>query len=122
MNLWSLLGTFFLLLAIVGAALPIMPTVPFVLLAAACLAKSSPKWHRWLRQNPKFGQAVRNWERERCISRRMKLWGVTMTLLGGGVSTYLFIPRGWMTWTAMGIFAVASLIVFCWKECLPRGS
>ncbi|NLL37462.1 MAG: DUF454 domain-containing protein [Fretibacterium sp.] len=122
MNLWFLLGAFFLLLAIVGTALPIMPTVPFVLLAAGCFARSSRKWHRWLRQNPKFGPAVRDWEEHRCISRRTKFWGVTMTLLGGGSSTCLFIPRGWMKWTAMGIFVVASLIVLCWKECPPRDS
>ncbi|HCL80439.1 MAG TPA: DUF454 domain-containing protein [Synergistaceae bacterium] len=117
MIVWALLGSLFLVLALVGTFLPLVPTVPFVLLAAACFAKSSPKWHRWMRLHPRFGPSLRNWEQHHCISRRMKLWGSVMPLVGGGTSTYLFVPRGWLTWTAMTVFVTASLVVLLLKEC-----
>lgn len=120
MNLWSLLGMFFVLLAFIGALLPVMPTVPFVLLAAACFAKSSPKMHAWLLHHPKFGQIVYDWEEKRCIPRGMKIWGISMMTLGGGMSVWLFVPRGWPSWTVLGCFLVADLVVLLWKECPPK--
>ncbi len=116
-NVWSLLGFLFLVLAFIGALLPIMPTVPFVLAAAASFARSSPKMHRWMRQHKKYGPAIRNWEEKRCVSRKMKAFSITMIMGGGGTSTLLFIPRGWMTWTALGVFAASALIVFFFREC-----
>jgi len=120
MNLWSLLGMVFVLLAFIGALLPVMPTVPFVLAAAACFAKSSPKMHAWLQQHPKFGHIVRDWEEKRCISRGMKIWGISMMTLGGGMSVWLFVPRGWPSWVTLACFFFADLVVFLWKECPPE--
>jgi len=117
MNLWSLLGMMFVLLAFIGALLPVMPTVPFVLVAAACFAKSSPKMHSWLQQHPKFGHIVCDWEEKRCISRGMKIWGISMMTLGGGISVWLVVPRGWPSWTVLGCFIAADMVVLLWKEC-----
>ncbi len=120
MNLWSLLGSFFLLLGFIGALLPIMPTVPFVLLAAACFAQSSPKMHAWLLNHPKFGSIVRDWEQKRCVSRKMKIWAITMMTLGGGTSVWLFVPPGWLAWFTFGCFLVGDLVVLLLKECPPE--
>ena len=121
LNGWSLLGFLFLLLAFIGALLPIMPTVPFVLAAAACFARSSPKMHRWMRQHKKYGHAIRNWEEKRCISRRMKAVSIFMILGGGGTSTFLFVPAGWPFWTVLGVFAFCALVVFFFRECPAEG-
>ena len=117
LNVWSLLGFLFLVLAFIGALLPIMHSVPFVLAAAACFARSSPKMHRWMRQHKKYGPAIRNWEEKRCISRRMKKVSIFMILGGGGTSTFLFVPAGWMFWTMLGVFAFCALVVFFFREC-----
>jgi uncharacterized membrane protein YbaN (DUF454 family) len=69
--LW-LAGSVSLGLGIVGVVVPGLPTTPFVLLAAACYAKASPRLHRWLREHRFFGPMVRDWEAHRSLSRRTK--------------------------------------------------
>jgi uncharacterized protein len=69
--LW-LAGTVSLGLGILGVVLPGLPTTPFVLLAAACYAKASPRLHRWLRTHRLFGPMVRDWEEHRSLTRRTK--------------------------------------------------
>ncbi|WP_070399799.1 YbaN family protein [Hydrogenophaga sp. PML113] len=79
--LW-LAGTVSLGLGILGVALPGLPTTPFVLLAAACYAKASPRLHGWLRGHRFFGPMVRDWEEHRSLSRRTKRFAqVTMLLM-----------------------------------------
>ena len=69
--LW-LAGTVSLGLGILGVVLPGLPTTPFVLLAAACYAKASPRLHCWLRAHRLFGPMVRDWEEHRSLTRRTK--------------------------------------------------
>ncbi|NNK38063.1 MAG: YbaN family protein [Xanthomonadales bacterium] len=83
---FRLLGFFFLAVGALGIALPLLPTTPFVLLSAACFARSSERWHRWLLANETFGPMIRNWEQNRCISRRVKAIGLVSMLLVGGYS------------------------------------
>lgn len=66
------LACIFLALAVVGAFLPVLPTVPFLLLAAFFAGKSSPRLHKWMHEHPHFGKNLRDWEQERAISRKSK--------------------------------------------------
>lgn len=72
--LLTLAGVAALLLGIVGIALPGLPTTPFVLLAAYCFAQTSPRLHRWLRQNRVFGGMIRDWESHHSLTRKTKLF------------------------------------------------
>lgn len=74
--MWLGLGWLAFALGVIGAFLPIMPTTPFMLLAAAAFAKSSPRFHRWLMEHPTFGPPVRDWQAHGAISRRAKLLAV----------------------------------------------
>ncbi|MFC1688687.1 YbaN family protein [Pseudomonadota bacterium] len=91
MNAFRLLGFVFLGLGVLGIVLPLLPTTPFILVSAACFARSSEKWHRWLLANETFGPMIRNWEEKRCITCRVKTIGITTMLLVGGYSIFFAV-------------------------------
>jgi hypothetical protein len=70
--IWLGLGGLFLAAGLMGIALPVVPTTPFLLLAAGCFAKSSPRLHRWLLDHQTFGPPIRNWQENGAISRPAK--------------------------------------------------
>ena len=66
------LGWGFVALAILGMFLPVLPTTPFLLLAASCFVRSSERSRRWLLNHPWFGQILRDWEERRAVKRSVK--------------------------------------------------
>lgn len=87
-NLYKPLGFLFLALGIAGIALPVLPSTPFILLAAWFFARSSERWHRRLLQSELFGPMILNWERERCISCRTKIVALCSMALAGSASIF----------------------------------
>ncbi|NQY35338.1 MAG: YbaN family protein [Alteromonadaceae bacterium] len=69
---FKIVGMFFVGLAVLGAVLPILPTTPFLLVAAACFAKSSPRLHQKLLDNKVFGPMIRDWQHNRTIPLKAK--------------------------------------------------
>jgi uncharacterized membrane protein YbaN (DUF454 family) len=109
MNVFRLLGFLFLGTGILGIFLPLLPATPFVLLAAACFARSSEKWHRWMLASETFGPMIRNWEQKRCVSCRVKGIAVASMVLVGGYSI-VFAVEG-TAWKVMGAALVATGLV-----------
>ncbi|PEQ14375.1 hypothetical protein B2G71_01895 [Novosphingobium sp. PC22D] len=70
---WHALGWFFVALGVIGAFLPIMPTVVFLLLAAWCFSKSHPHLAERLYAHPRYGHHLRHWRDRRAISRKGKV-------------------------------------------------
>ena len=66
------LGLLLTALATVGAFLPVLPTTPFLLLAAACFARSSPPFHRRLLANRVFGPTIAQWQHDHTVPREAK--------------------------------------------------
>ncbi len=89
--LW-LVGTVSLGLGLLGLLLPGLPTTPFVLLAAACYAKASPRLHRWLLDQRGLGPMVRDWEHHRSLTRRTKT--VALVSMATMVSLSIWSLRG----------------------------
>jgi uncharacterized membrane protein YbaN (DUF454 family) len=88
---WLMIGLGWLALGlgVVGIFLPLLPTTPFVLLAAFFFSRGSERLHRWLREHPRFGGYVRDWEAEQVIPPFAKL-----------ASTLLMVPSvGWVLLT-----------------------
>jgi len=72
-------------LAAIGVVLPLLPTTPFVLLAAFFASKGSPAFANWLEEHPSFGPAIRDWRRNRVIPLRAKVLACGMMLLSWGI-------------------------------------
>ncbi|PTE14358.1 YbaN family protein [Pseudogemmobacter blasticus] len=87
--LWFAGGLAALLLALVGVVLPLLPTTPFVILAAACFAQSSPRLHDWLLGHRVFGPAIQNWRDHRAIPRKGKIAAVIAMAAAFGLSVAL---------------------------------
>lgn len=103
------LGVFFVGVGIVGIFLPVLPTTPFMLLAAACFARSSDRFYHWLLNHAVFGRSVREWREHRSIPRRTK-WVAILTMAATlAISIVFFIPRGPLQW-ALALLGVALAI------------
>ncbi len=87
--LYTLLGLAFVVLATLGVFLPILPTTPFLIVAGACFAKSSPRLHQWLLNNPTFGPLIYHWQTKRSIPRRAKRIAIFSIIVTCGWSFYI---------------------------------
>ena len=70
-------GTFFVILGLIGIILPILPTTPFLLLAAACYARSSNKAYTWLLNNKWFGSYIKNYNEGKGIPLKVKIMAIS---------------------------------------------
>ncbi|MCV6598484.1 MAG: YbaN family protein [Mangrovicoccus sp.] len=70
--LWLIAGFTALGLGLLGIALPLLPTVPFMLLAAFCFSRSSERLHLWLLNHPVYGPQIEDWQRSGAIHPRAK--------------------------------------------------
>ena len=115
-----LLGFGFLGLGIAGVFLPLLPTTPFVLLAAACFAQSSERMHRWILANPTFGPMVRDWEEKRCVTCRVKVIAIGSMMVVGGTSLVFALDS--MAWRLAGgvLLLLGSLVVVRLKTCVSE--
>ena len=110
--IYYVIGLLMIVLAIIGAILPIMPTVPFLLVASWCFARSSPRFHNWLHSHKVFGPPIKQWEEQGVISPFVKILAV-----GGmsvGFCSFLLIakPVLWLTiCTAIVLIAISVYIL-----------
>lgn len=84
-------GTLFLVLGIVGIFLPLLPTTPFVLLAAACYARGSRRFYDWLLANRTFGPMILEWRQHRSIPYRTKITSIALMSVTLAASIVLFV-------------------------------
>jgi uncharacterized membrane protein YbaN (DUF454 family) len=85
-------GTLFVALGLVGVVLPVLPTTPFLLLAAACYVRSSRRLYRWLLTNRFFGEYLRRFRDGEGIPLATKIWAISLLWLSLGSSAFLAVP------------------------------
>ena len=115
--LWTLAGCGAFALGFLGVFLPLLKTVPFMILAAFCFARGSERFHDWLVDHPQFGPAIRDWRSHGAISRKGKMWAVVGIALAFGISLVL----GVKLWV-LGVQAVVLVLVATFVLTRPDGA
>jgi uncharacterized protein len=100
-------GTMAVVIGIVGIFVPVLPTTPFLLLAAACYAASSRRFYDWLMGNPVFGSYLRNYREGRGMSLKAKIGTLSLMWVMMGISMFFFIP----SMAVKGILVLIALAV-----------
>ncbi|MGD8639438.1 MAG: YbaN family protein [Gammaproteobacteria bacterium] len=89
--LYVILGLLSLILGIIGIALPLLPTTPFILLSAFCFSRSSDRLYNWLTTNETFGPVVLQWQQHRVLSTKVKKRAIAMIVVTFSITVLFFV-------------------------------
>lgn len=109
------LGLLSLILGVVGVFLPLLPTTPFILLAAWCFLNSSEKAHRWMYRQPYFGKALKDWEKNRAIARPTKVLAISMIVFSV-VFMWFKIDSLWVRYLVTALMVFVVVFIFTRNE------
>ena len=104
-TLLVILGALSLLLGLVGIFVPLLPTTPFLLLAAALWVRSSPRLYDWLLAHRRLGPYIRQFRENRAIPRRAKIYSVTLLWATLLYCIFAVVEEWW--WAQLALLAVA---------------
>ena len=106
------LGWLAIVLGTLGIVLPLLPTTPFVLLAAWCFARSSPRFHHWLLWKSAFGRYIRHWQQHRAMPPGAKMRAMLLIVITFSISIYLVN----LLWVRILLGAMlCMLLLFMWR-------
>jgi hypothetical protein len=111
-------GLLCLVLAVLGLFLPLLPATPFLLLAAACFARSSERLHAWMLRHRRFGPLLSDWETQRAIRPAAKR-SATAAILASAALTLAFTRMPKASQAALGL-SLAGVLAFIWTR--PDGT
>ncbi len=118
-GIWLVLGLLCVGLGVVGVFVPLMPTTIFMILAAGCFARSSPRLEAWLLDHPRFGPALRAWRAEGAIPRAGKRAACIGIAIGYGLF-WLGARPGWgLALIVAGIMLGCAIWIV--RRPLPKG-
>ena len=110
---WAALGLVSVGLGLIGIVLPLLPTVPFLLLAAFFFARSSERLHSWILSHPTFGPSIIDWQERGAIHPRGKRVATLSIGLVFGLS--LILGLRWQILAIQGA-VLACVLVFIWSR------
>lgn len=107
-----LMGWTAVILACLGVVLPVLPTTPFLLLAAWCFSRSSPRFHHWLLYRSWFGSYIRHWQTYKGLPKGAKPKAFIVILVTFTIS--IWVVSFW--WLKLGLFALLCwLLIFMYR-------
>ena len=112
-QLFFILGVVFFVTGLVGVVLPMLPTTPFMILAAGCFAKSSPRFHQALLNNRWIGQDLQRWETQRTMLRATKKRATWVIVVMFSISIGVLYERIELQLLLVSIAAI--LLFFLWR-------
>ena len=113
---WLTAGLTAVAIGAVGVVLPLLPTTPFLLIAAFAFARSSARLNSWLREHRSFGPLIDNWHRDGSIDRKVKRTAIIVIFVTP-VITWLFAAPLWII--ACQIVVLSASAVFILTRPLP---
>jgi uncharacterized membrane protein YbaN (DUF454 family) len=114
--LWRTLAVACVVLGFVGAFLPVLPTVPFLLVAAWAGGKGWPQLEAWLLAHPRYGHSIRNWRERGVVPRRAK-WAATVMMT---LSSVMLALSPIALWVRVAVpAAMACVALWLWRR--PEG-
>ena len=104
---WMAAGWGALLLGAIGIVLPLLPTVPFVILAAFCFSKGSRRLEKWMLDHPRLGPIVRDWREHHAVPLGAKVLATVMMAISC-TGAYFFVPLqfAWIPTAVCGAAAI----------------
>lgn len=111
--LWRVLACVALALGVIGAFVPVLPTVPFVLLAAWAAGRGWPALEQWLVNHPRYGADIRRWRERGAVPRRAK-WLATVMMTGSAAMLWFVPVPPWLRWSVYAI--LATVAVWLWMR------
>lgn len=91
--IYLIIGTIALALGALGLFLPVLPTTPFVILAAACYLRSSKRMHAWILQSNLFGEMIKNYQEGKGLKRDTKIRALVLMWATISVSALFFVDQ-----------------------------
>ena len=113
------IGWLSIVLGVIGIFLPLLPTTPFLLLAAACFMRSSPRFYHWLVQHPKLGPWVHDYLDGQGIPLRGKVYAISLMWSSIALSCYL-VPLIWARLFMLSSAVLVSLYILRQKTLPAR--
>jgi len=108
--IWFIGGLSVLALGVVGIFLPLLPTVPFLLLAAFCFSRCSDSWHRWLVEHPTLGPPIQDWRMRGAIRRPAKMMATASVAAAFGISIWMDVATYALVLQAIVLVGVMTFI------------
>ncbi len=102
-------------LGVAGLFLPVLPTTPFLLLAAALFARSSRRVYNWLLNHPVLGPIILEWREHRAMPRRAKRVALVLIAVSFTVSIVFFVPD----WRGQLVMGAAGVVLWLWIWRIP---
>ena len=108
-------GSGFVVVGLAGIFLPVLPTTPFLLLAAACYARASRRFYNALLNSRLFGPAILEWQQHRAIAWRTKLTAIALLTVTFATSIVFFVEDFWLRLALV----VVGLVLGVWLYRIP---
>jgi uncharacterized membrane protein YbaN (DUF454 family) len=120
-HIYMAAGFFSLGLGFIGALLPVMPTTPFLIIAAFFFSRGSKKWHHWLMHHPVMGRTLRDWDYHGVVRMRAKATAsilITISL----ATTFIFVPLQIAVKAVIAVTLGCALLFIWTRPSVPRST